>query len=64
MTSEREKMLNGELYDPLDPQLVSERRRARLLCKALSETSEDELADRARILEQLIPNAGEGLSRS
>jgi maltose O-acetyltransferase len=58
MASEREKMVRGELYDPLDPQLVDERRRARLLCKALNETSEDEPAERDRILKELIPNAG------
>lgn len=58
MASEREKMVNGELYDPLDPQLVDERCHARLLCKALNETREDEPAERARILKGLIPNAG------
>jgi maltose O-acetyltransferase len=58
MASEREKMVRGELYDPLDPQLVDERRRARLLCKVLNETSEDEPAERDRILKELIPNAG------
>jgi hypothetical protein len=31
--SQKEKMLAGELYDPLDPQLVAGRRRARLLFK-------------------------------
>src|SRR5689334_3409743 len=31
MKSEKEKMLGGELYDPLDPELSAERRRARLL---------------------------------
>ena len=34
MKSEKDKMLSGELYDPLDPQLAAERRRARLLCQA------------------------------
>ena len=29
MTSEREKMLAGELYDPFDPELVAARTRAR-----------------------------------
>lgn len=58
MASERDKMVRGELYDPLDPQLVDERRRARLLCKVLNETSEDEPAERDRILKELIPNAG------
>lgn len=30
MRSQKEKMLGGELYDPLDPQLSAERRRAGL----------------------------------
>ena len=54
-------MLNGELYDPLDPQLVTERRRARLLLKAFNDTAEDQTEQRARILKDLIPGAGVGL---
>ena len=38
MKSEKEKMLGGELYDPLDPQLTAERRRARLIFHALNDT--------------------------
>src|SRR5690606_22791431 len=59
--SEKDKMLAGELYDPLDKQLSDERLRARLLIKALNDTREDETAERARILKELIPHAGEGL---
>ena len=36
--SERQKMLAGELYDPLDPELVSARERARYLCQLLNAT--------------------------
>jgi len=61
MTSEREKMLGGELYDPLDPQLVAERRRARLILHALNRTREDQPEERARLLRELIPAQGEGL---
>jgi maltose O-acetyltransferase len=32
MRSEREKMLAGELYDALDPELVAARNRGRDLC--------------------------------
>ena len=31
--TEREKMLAGELYDPLDAELVAARERARDLCQ-------------------------------
>ena len=36
MKSEKEKMLAGELYDAVDPQLSEERLKARLLIKELS----------------------------
>ena len=58
MKTEKEKMLAGELYDPLDTQLVEERRRARILIKELNETREDEIEKRSRILKELIPGAG------
>lgn len=54
-------MLSGELYDPLDKQLVEERLKTRLLIKALNDTREDEVAERIRILKELIPQAGPGL---
>lgn len=61
MKTEKEKMLAGELYDPLDTQLSEERLRTRLLIKELNDTREDEVEERSRILRELIPNAGEGL---
>ena len=54
-------MLAGELYDPLDKQLSDERLRTRLLLKVLNDSSEDQAEERIRILQQLIPNAGDGL---
>jgi len=61
MQTEKEKMLAGELYDPLDEQLVKERLQTRLLLKQLNDSREDETEERNRILKALIPNAGEGL---
>jgi maltose O-acetyltransferase len=61
MMTEKEKMLAGELYDALDPQLVEDRLRTRLLLKELNDSREDETAERMRILKDLIPNAGQGL---
>ena len=58
MKSEKEKMLAGELYDPLDKQLCAERLRARLLFKMFNDTRDDERHERARILKELIPNSG------
>ncbi|MCJ8166618.1 sugar O-acetyltransferase [Pontibacter sp. E15-1] len=61
MKTEKEKMLAGELYNPLDTQLVDERLQTRLLTKQLNDTSEDQVEEIARILQKLIPNAGAGL---
>ncbi|MBO9198683.1 MULTISPECIES: sugar O-acetyltransferase [Niastella] len=61
MRTEKEKMLAGELYDPLDAQLSEERVKARLLLKELNDTREDETNERSQLLKKLLPNAGEGL---
>jgi maltose O-acetyltransferase len=61
MKTEKEKMLAGELYDPLDPQLSEERLRTRLLLKELNDTREDQSEERSRILNELLPHAGAGL---
>lgn len=58
MSTEKEKMLAGELYDPLDQQLCIERRRARLLLKSLNGTRDDQEEERARLIKELIPSAG------
>jgi len=57
--SEREKMLAGELYDPLDPALVRARDRARDLCQDLNATREAQQEERRRILRELFGGGGE-----
>jgi maltose O-acetyltransferase len=59
MKSEKEKMLNGELYNALDPQLSEERSRARLLFKKLNDSRDDEAALRKQIIKELIGKAGD-----
>src|SRR5512134_2517572 len=59
MQSERQKMLAGEMYDPLDPELVIARERARDLCQALNATREGEHDERRRILRQLFATGGD-----
>jgi maltose O-acetyltransferase len=54
VTTELEKMLAGELYDPADPVLVRMREQARALCWALNETKETEQAKRRGLLQQLL----------
>jgi len=61
MKTEKEKMLAGELYDPLDPQLSEDRLQTRLLIKQLNDLREDQVAERSSVLKALIPHAGEGL---
>ncbi|MBV9880787.1 MAG: sugar O-acetyltransferase [Gemmatirosa sp.] len=61
MPTEREKMLAGELYDPLDPELVAARTRARDLCQALNATREAEQDDRRRILRALLGAGGDSV---
>lgn len=54
-------MLCGELYNPLDPQLVADYRHAQLLCKAFNDTFDDQPKERLRLLQALIPAAGKRL---
>src|SRR4030095_1785996 len=61
MKTEKEKMIAGEMYDPLDKQLVDDRLQTRLLIKALNETREDDTAERNRIMHELVPNASPDL---
>jgi maltose O-acetyltransferase len=59
MATEREKMLAGELYDPLDPELVAGRTRARDLCWRLNATAEADQDERRRVLRDLFATGGE-----
>ena len=58
MRSEREKMLAGELYDPLDSELAAARVRARDLCQALNATRERDTDERRRLLMELFGAGG------
>lgn len=61
MRGEREKMLAGELYDPLDPELVAARERARDLCQALNATREAAQAERRRLVRELFGTGGDSV---
>ena len=54
MSTEKEKMLAGTLYDPLDPLLCQERHRARDLCQEFNATREDQTAARSRLMRELF----------
>ncbi len=59
MQSERDKMLAGQLYDPLDNELVRARDRARDLCQDLNATREQQQDERRRILQELFAAGGD-----
>lgn len=61
MLTEKEKMLQGKLYHPLDSQLVAERRRARDLFQAFNQSREEESAKRQQIVQELFGQVGERL---
>ena len=61
MPTETEKMLAGELYDPLDPALVRARDRARDLCQDLNATREADRDARRRILTALFGRGGDSV---
>jgi maltose O-acetyltransferase len=54
MKTEKQKMLAGELYDPLDPVLCAERQRCRELCQQLNVSREDQPDERQRLLGELL----------
>jgi|SRR5215218_5902795 len=61
MSAERQKMLAGEMYDPLDPELVAGRVRARDLCHELNATRESDDVERRRILHELFGEGGDSV---
>jgi maltose O-acetyltransferase len=61
MPTERQKMLAGALYDPMDAELVADRQRARDLCAALNATREADQGGRRRILRELFGAGGDSV---
>jgi maltose O-acetyltransferase len=58
--SEKEKMLNGKIYDPSDVELLKLREQAHRLSKEYNDTLETD-EKREEILQKLIPNSGENV---
>lgn len=61
MRSERDKMLAGELYYSLDPELAMTRERARDLCHAFNATRESEAETRRKLLLSLLGSGGDSV---
>ena len=60
MLTEKEKMLNGEVYDPSDKELVDLRIKAHRLSQQYNLTRDTDMKERESILNLLLPNRGEG----
>lgn len=58
MDTEKEKMLNGELYDASDPELVAERERARELTRQYNRTTETDHERRGELLRGVLGAVG------
>ncbi len=64
MTAEKDKMLNGELYDASDPELVDDRRRARDLTRQYNRTAPAETDRRWDCLDELLGSHGDRVPSS
>ncbi|MDE7306119.1 MAG: sugar O-acetyltransferase [Clostridia bacterium] len=58
--TEKEKCLSGKIYDPSDTELVNLRRKAHRLNKLYNDTPEEDEKERKDVLDELLPNRGEG----
>lgn len=61
MKTEKEKMLNGELYYSADRELVDDRTKARRLTRLYNETIETEESKRKELLKELLGSSGDNL---
>jgi len=59
MKSEKEKMLNGELYNPLDPELIREKTEARRLTRLFNESADDNKG--MAFIKELFGSSGENI---
>ncbi|MEF2292546.1 maltose acetyltransferase domain-containing protein [Virgibacillus dokdonensis] len=61
MTSEKQKMIKGELYNPADPILAHDREICRMKTRLFNQTIETELAKRKELLQDLFGSTGNEL---
>ncbi len=59
--TEKQKMLGEDMYNPLDPELVKERLKARILFQEINLLSDNEKPKRDDLFYKLLQNADEGL---
>ncbi len=56
---EKEKMLNGEMYNPLDDELINERVKCKLLCQKYNNLAYDNIEERQPLIKQILGKVGE-----
>ncbi|MBC6425850.1 MAG: sugar O-acetyltransferase [Ekhidna sp.] len=61
MMTEKEKMIAGEMYNAKDPELIADRKRARLLFQQINRMNENAKEERDLLFYELIGEAGENL---
>src|SRR5690625_4466279 len=59
--TEKEKMINGALYDPTDEQLTTDRLNARKLIKVYNDTSPTDESVRIEVLKAIFGKTGENI---
>lgn len=59
MTTEKEKMLNGQLYNANDPMLIKERQNARRITRKFNQSLENEYEKRIGLIKKLFNSVGE-----
>jgi len=59
--TEREKMINGEPFLTSDPELMEDKKKARILCSRFNESPEDEMI-RTALLKEIFGHCGEKIA--
>src|ERR1700723_1905577 len=61
MPTERDKMLGGQLYDALDPELVAQRYKVRELCQQLNAEPDSNEERRRQLCQQIFGRGGDSV---
>ncbi|MDR7074625.1 maltose acetyltransferase domain-containing protein [Fictibacillus barbaricus] len=61
MKTEKQKMIDGELYRPDDLQLIKDRKNARRLTRLFNNSTEEELKKRTELLKELFGSTGKNI---
>lgn len=59
--SEREKMIAGELYNPMDSQLLQDRENSKRFCRKYNKTDDTEYETRKNMMKEFLGKTGENL---